>query len=38
LYKIDQYHMRAPEPVLSPLPVEEFSVFANEVKNNGKAS
>jgi two-component system response regulator AtoC len=38
LYKIDQYHMRAPEPVLSPLPVDQFAVFGNEVKNNGKAS
>jgi two-component system response regulator AtoC len=38
LYKIDQYHMRAPEPYLSPLPVEEFSVFGNEGKDNGKAS
>lgn len=38
LYKIDQYHMRAPEPVLSPPPVDEFAVFGNEVKNNGKAS
>jgi DNA-binding NtrC family response regulator len=38
LYKIDQYHMRAPEPVLSQLPVEEFSVYDNEVKGNGKAN
>jgi two-component system response regulator AtoC len=38
LYKIDQYHMRAPEPYLPPLPVEEFSVYGNEVKGNGKAS
>jgi two-component system, NtrC family, response regulator AtoC len=38
LYKIEQYHMRAPEPFLSPLPVEEFSVYGNEIKNNGKAS
>ncbi len=38
LYKIEQYHMRAPEPFLSPLPVEEFSVYGNGVKNNGKAS
>ena len=38
LYKIEQYHMRAPEPFLSSLPVEEFSVYGNEVKGNGKAS
>ncbi|MGA8214121.1 MAG: sigma-54 dependent transcriptional regulator [Candidatus Sulfotelmatobacter sp.] len=38
LYKIDQYHMRAPEPFLSPPPVEEFSVFGNEIKDDGKAS
>jgi two-component system response regulator AtoC len=37
LYKIDQYHMRAPEPYLSPLPVEQFSEY-EEVKGNGKAS
>jgi two-component system response regulator AtoC len=38
LYKIDQYHMRAPEPFLSPLPVEEFSVMGEETKGNGKAN
>jgi two-component system response regulator AtoC len=38
LYKIDQYHMRAPEPYLSPLPVDDFSVIGNEGKGNGKAS
>ncbi len=38
LYKIDQYHMRAPEPYLSPLAVDEFSVYGNDVKGNGKAS
>ena len=38
LYKIDQYHMRAPESYLSPLPVDEFSVYGNEVKGNDKAS
>jgi two-component system, NtrC family, response regulator AtoC len=38
LYKIEQYHMRAPEPYLPPLPVEEFSVYGNEIKDNGKAS
>ncbi|MGA7693546.1 MAG: sigma-54 dependent transcriptional regulator [Candidatus Sulfotelmatobacter sp.] len=38
LYKIDQYHMRAPEPYLAPPPVEEFSVYGDEVKGNGKAS
>lgn len=38
LYKIDQYHMRAPEPLLSPLPVDEFAVAGNDVKRNGKAS
>ena len=38
LYKIEQYNMRAPEPYLSPLPLEEFSVFGDEIKGNGKAS
>jgi two-component system response regulator AtoC len=39
LYKIEQYRMRAPEPLLSPLPMDDdFAVFGNEVKNNGKAS
>jgi len=38
LYKIEQYHMRAPEPYLPPLPVDEFSGYGNEVKDNGKAS
>jgi two-component system response regulator AtoC len=38
LYKIEQYHMRAPEPYLSPLTVEEFAVFGGDVKGNGKAS
>jgi two-component system response regulator AtoC len=38
LYKIDQYHMRAPESFLSPLPVDEFSVQANGGKGSGKAS
>jgi two-component system response regulator AtoC len=39
LYKIEQYHMRAPEPLLSPLPIDDdFAVFGSEVKNNGKAS
>jgi len=37
LYKIDQYQMRAPEPYLSPLPNEEFSLY-DEVKGNGKLS
>lgn len=37
LYKIEQYHMRAPEPFLSPLPTVEFSLY-DEVKGNGKAS
>jgi DNA-binding NtrC family response regulator len=37
LYKIDQYHMRAPEPYLSPIPAGEFSLY-DEVKGNGKAS
>lgn len=36
LYKIDQYHMRAPEPYLSPLP-GDFSIYS-EIKGNGKAS
>jgi DNA-binding NtrC family response regulator len=38
LYKIDQYHMRASDPLLSTPPVEEFSVYGNEAKGNGKAS
>jgi DNA-binding NtrC family response regulator len=38
LYKIDQYHMRAPDSYLAPPPVEEFSVYGDEVKGNGKAS
>ena len=37
LYKIEQYHMRAPQPYLSPLPGGEFSVY-EEVKGDGKAS
>ena len=38
LYKIEQYHMRAPDVYLPSLPVEEFSVQADGVKGNGKAS
>ncbi|MFZ0817914.1 MAG: sigma-54 dependent transcriptional regulator [Candidatus Sulfotelmatobacter sp.] len=38
LYKIEQYNMRAPEPYLSPLPLEEFSVYGDGIKGNGKAS
>ena len=38
LYKIEQYHMRAPDSYLPSLPVEEFSVQADGVKGNGKAS
>jgi DNA-binding NtrC family response regulator len=38
LYKIDQYHMRAPDAYLSPPPVDEFSLYGNEGKDNGKAS
>jgi len=38
LYKIEQYNMRAPEPYLSPLPLEEFSVYGDESKGSGKAS
>jgi DNA-binding NtrC family response regulator len=38
LYKIDQYHMRAPEPYLSPPPGDEFSGYGTEGKDNGKAS
>jgi two-component system response regulator AtoC len=38
LYKIDQYRMRAPDHFSSSLSVDEFSVFANEAKDNGKAS
>jgi two-component system response regulator AtoC len=36
LYKIEQYHMRAPEPYLSPLPAGNFSWFDSEVKSEGK--
>lgn len=38
LYKIEHYHMRAPEPFLSPVSADEYSVYSNEVKGNGKAS
>jgi two-component system response regulator AtoC len=40
LYKIEQYHMRAPETFLSPLPVDALSGYGREVevKDNGKAS
>jgi len=38
LYKIEQYHMRSPDAYLPSLPVEEFSVQADGVKGNGKAS
>jgi len=38
LYKIEQYHMQAPEPFLSRLPVEDFSVQGNGSKGSGKAS
>jgi two-component system, NtrC family, response regulator AtoC len=40
LYKIEQYHMRAPETFLSPLPVDGLSGYGSEVevKGNGKAS
>lgn len=38
LYKIEQYHMRAPDAYLPSLPVEEFSLQADGVKGNGKAS
>jgi two-component system, NtrC family, response regulator AtoC len=38
LYKIEQYHMRAPDAYLPSLPIEEFSVQADGVKGNGKAS
>jgi two-component system response regulator AtoC len=38
LYKIDQYQMRAPEPFLSPVAVDEFSVCGNDGEDNGKAN
>jgi DNA-binding NtrC family response regulator len=38
LYKIDQYHMQAPEPFLSPPPVDEFTRQGNGAKGDGKAS
>jgi two-component system, NtrC family, response regulator AtoC len=37
LYKIEQYHMRAPEAFLAPLPNLEFSLY-DDAKGNGKAS
>jgi two-component system, NtrC family, response regulator AtoC len=37
LYKIEQYHMRAPQGYLSPLPAGEFPGY-EEGKGNGKAS
>jgi two-component system, NtrC family, response regulator AtoC len=37
LYKIEQYHMRAPEPFLTSLPAGDFSLY-EEIKGNGKAS
>jgi len=38
LYKIEQYHMRAPEPLLAPVPAGELSGYEEEVKGRGKAS
>ena len=38
LYKIDQYQMRAPEPFLSPIAIDEFSVCGNDIEDNGDAS
>ncbi|MGA2416848.1 MAG: sigma-54 dependent transcriptional regulator [Candidatus Sulfotelmatobacter sp.] len=38
LYKIEQYHMRAPDSYLAPLPEDELSVPGNGVKGDGKAS
>jgi two-component system, NtrC family, response regulator AtoC len=38
LYKIDQYQMRAPEPFLSTLAVDEFSVCGTDVEDNGEAN
>jgi len=35
LYKIEQYHMRAPDSYLTPPPGEEFSLPGNGVKGNG---
>ena len=37
LYKIEQYHMRAPAPYFSALTLAKFSEF-EEAKGNGKAS
>ncbi len=37
LYKIEQYHMRAPEPSLAPVPGGGLSGY-EEVKGSGKAS
>jgi two-component system, NtrC family, response regulator AtoC len=36
LYKIEQYHMTASEPVLSPFQGERFSFQGNTAKSNGK--
>jgi two-component system response regulator AtoC len=38
LYKIDQYQMRAPEPFLSSLAVDEFSGCGNDAEDNGKSN
>jgi DNA-binding NtrC family response regulator len=38
LYKIEQYHMQAPEKFLSALPAEGLSVFVGESERKGKAS
>jgi len=38
LYKIEQYHMTAAEPFLSPLPGERFLMQVQGVKSNGKTS
>jgi DNA-binding NtrC family response regulator len=38
LYKIEQYHMHAAEPVLSSFHGEKFTLQDNTAKGNGKAS
>jgi len=38
LYKIDQYHMSASDPVLAPFHGDKLSLQGTSVKSNGKAS
>ena len=36
LYKIDQYHMNAPEPILSPIPASKFSFAPPTTRSSEK--